>query len=95
MLREDSVEPRKGNLKSWNVSVANSTLIIIELEFDDSLYVSQGDQPDELLVQIKLQNFPDTLGQYLPDNILQIVDIPPQTSRSEARTFEKVGKTVS
>ena len=87
MLREDSVEPRKGNLKSWNVSVVNSTLIMIDLEFDDSLYVSQGDQPDELLVQINLKDFPDTLGRYLPDSILQMVDIPPQTSRSEAKTF--------
>ena len=50
MLRQESSETVSGNLTSWKVSSANSTLIMIDLEFDEPLYVSQNYQPDKLLV---------------------------------------------
>ena len=39
------------NLVSWTISSVTSKLILIDLEFDSPLQVSQGDAPDELVVQ--------------------------------------------
>jgi hypothetical protein len=35
-----------GNLTNWSVSDATSKEIKIDLEFDQPLHVSQGDEPD-------------------------------------------------
>ena len=47
------------NLVSWTISSVTSQLIVLDLEFDSPLQVSQGDSPDELVVQAQLSEYHD------------------------------------
>ena len=46
IVRSESGETQMGNLTNWSVSDATSKEIKIDLEFDQPLHVSQGDEPD-------------------------------------------------
>ena len=43
---ESEIEPIRANLTSWRAITVNSKRIEIELEFSNSLYVSQETLPD-------------------------------------------------
>ena len=47
------------NLVSWTVSSVSKRLIRLELEFESPLEVSQGDNPDILVVQAELSQYKD------------------------------------
>ena len=58
MLSGDSLETDE-NLVSWNVTSVERRLIRLDLEFESPLEVSQGDNPDILVVQAQLSQYPD------------------------------------
>ena len=66
------------NLVSWTVTSVTSQLILIDLEFDQPLRVSQEDYPDEIVVQASLSEYHDQEGQRLPISVLRTKSIPPQ-----------------
>lgn len=45
------------DLLSWAVSDVSSSIISIDLKFNDLLSVSQGDSPDLLLIKVCPQEF--------------------------------------
>ena len=47
------------------------------MNFDQPLYVSQGEQPDKLLVLLNLDGFKDINGGHLPRRLLKLKDLPP------------------
>ena len=53
MINGDT-EERDTNLRSWTVTHADSTRIDISLDFEKPLFVSTGDSPDLLFLQIDL-----------------------------------------
>ena len=87
MLRSESGDTQRGNLTNWTVSEASSKEIKIVLVFDQPLHVSQGEEPDQLLVVLNLDSFPDIYGRHLSPGLLKIKAIPPQASSSEAGTI--------
>ena len=87
MIRSESGETLRGNLTSWTVSNATSKEIKIELQFDQPLHVSQGDQPDKLLVMINFDGFNDIYGGNLLPRILKLKNLPPQIASSKAITI--------
>ena len=57
----------------------------LKLEFNQPIEVSQGDQPDFIVVQASLSEFPDENGNYLPDSFLKKMELPRMfTSHSQA-----------
>ena len=68
--------------------------MVIKISFDDSAEISQGDLPDQLLLQFQLQEF--SVDGKLPVNVLKQVDIPPQIeSEAVANTIESLGENIS
>ena len=91
MLRGDD-EVEDGNLLSWNIVSVGDKLIEIDLNFDQPLQVSQGDESDKLIVQVDLSQFPDEHGARLPISVNRIKDIPIQVkSKAEAEAIADAG----
>ena len=76
MLNGDSLEIDE-NLISWSIETVTSTLISLNLEFKSPLKVSQGDQPDQIVVQAGLSEFPDQNNSKLPISVVRTKNIPP------------------
>ena len=53
MLNGDSYEI-DSNMRSWTVTSADSTKINISLDFEKPIFVSTGEEPDLLFLQIFL-----------------------------------------
>ena len=64
------------NLLSWEIVSVSSTLIEIDLEFENPVQVSQGDNNDRLITQVALSRYPDENQNRLPASIYRIKDIP-------------------
>ena len=77
----------RGNLTGWIVTNVTSSEIYIDLKFDQPLYVSLGDKPDQLLVQLNLDCFTDIDGEQLLPGLIKINDLPPQISSNESLTI--------
>ena len=54
------------NLLGWTVVSVISTEIVIDLEFESKLEVSQSDDPDNLFIQANLELFKATNGKTFP-----------------------------
>ena len=54
---EDDEKQFEPNMDGWEVLLIDSSTIDIELNFTNPLYVSSGDKPDLLLVQIDLGEY--------------------------------------
>ena len=78
MLVSQDEETVDSNLLSWEVSSVTPTEIQLKLQFVDPLEVSQGGQPEFLLVQAQLGEFKDEFGRQLPEGIIKKREIPPQ-----------------
>ncbi len=92
MVREDLIEvlmldPEtdkiSDNLVSWTVSSLDSSSMVIDLGFKRPLHVSQGDIPDQLLVEIRFSRYKDIYGGSLPDNVFKMNNIPRQIGSEE------------
>ena len=64
------------NLLSWTIVKVTSQQIEISLKFERPLEVSQGDEPDKLLVQAGLSKFLDENLQRLEKSIVRMKEIP-------------------
>ena len=59
--------------------------MVINLEFNRPLLVSQGDKPDQLVIRMNFSRFKDVNGVALPDYDVKIKDMPLQVgSKAEA-----------
>ena len=65
------------NLLSWKLIELTPTLMKIEIVFERPLEVSQGERPDQIIVQVELSKYQDSNGLSLPCNVLRVKDIPP------------------
>ena len=75
MLKGDE-DVQDDNLKSWKIISVSPTLIEIDLEFENPVQVSQGDNNDRLITQVALSRYPDENQNRLPASINRIKDIP-------------------
>ena len=66
MMLSGETEEIDQNLKSWTVKSVYEKRINIELEFDQPLQVSQGDEPDKIVIQAGLSDFLDLNGKRIP-----------------------------
>ena len=48
----------------------------IKISFNNPLYISTGDEPDLVLIQIELGEFKDSNGQSLPLSVVKYIQIP-------------------
>ena len=46
------------------------------IEFESPIQVSQAESPDELVIQIGLNDFPDENGRRLPRSVVKTKKIP-------------------
>ena len=58
------------NLSGWDIVSVSSYSIEISLQFKEPLMVSQGDEVDQLFMDLRLSEFPDEHGATLPKVIL-------------------------
>lgn len=84
------------NLQSWQVVSISPTLIKVELEFKDPLQVSQGDTPDQVVIQAQLSQYPAENKLRLPASVVRSKDITPQIkSKAEAEAYESTASGAS
>ena len=60
------------HLVDWTVESVTPTLLSIQLDLDNPLFISQWDQPDLILVMINFANVTDKDGIQLPSNDLKM-----------------------
>ena len=59
--------------------------MVIDLEFNRPLLVSQGDKPDQLVIEMDFSRFKDMNGVGLPENDFLMKNMPRQIgSKAEA-----------
>ena len=75
MIKGDE-DVKDDNLRSWKIISVSPTLIEIDLEFENPVQVSQGDNNDRLITQVALSRYPDENQNRLPASINRIKDIP-------------------
>ena len=61
---------------NWTVINLDDSGIIIELNFKSSIEISQGDEPDLLLIQLDLSEFISESGQPLQESLVKYVNLP-------------------
>ena len=82
------------NLLNWTVTSVQQELIQIKLEFKQPLEVSQGDEPDYLVIQAQLSAFDDEFGQRLPESRIKRKDLPRMfASQSQAETINQASSS--
>ena len=90
---DEAIDP---NLLSWTINTVSSQLIEIKLEFERPLEISQGDEPEKLVVQAGLSRYLDQHLQRLEKSIVRMKDIPRQIgSASEAAAMASTGAATS
>ena len=63
-------------MNGWEILSFDSSTIDIELNFTNPLYVSSGDKPDLLLIQIDLGEYKSKRGVNMPESIVKYTEIP-------------------
>ena len=90
---DESVDP---NLLSWTISKVTSQQISINLEFERPLEISQGDEPEKIVVQAGLSRYLDQNLQRLEKSIVRMKDVPRQIgSAAEAEAMASTGAATS
>ena len=59
------------NLRSWEIITVSKDQIEIKLDFFAPLQVSQGEEPDILMLQLQLSDFPDEKNGVLPPQVFK------------------------
>ena len=77
MLSGDN-ETLEENLKSWSILSVSPNRISVSLDFESPLQVSQGEEPDKLIIEAKLSQYQDVHEQRLPFSVIRSKDIPLQ-----------------
>ena len=77
MLSGDN-ETLEENLRSWSIQSVSPKQISVSLDFVSPLHVSQGDEPDKLVIEAKLCQYQDEDEQRLPFSVIRFKDIPLQ-----------------
>ena len=77
MISKDDEEIDE-NLIDWSITSVSQRLITLKLVFEDPFDVSNGDLPDELVIQAELSEFPDQNNQRLPTCVVKSKIIPRQ-----------------
>ena len=80
------------NLLRWEIVSVNKEMVEIDLFFNRPLHVSQGDDPEKLIVQMQLSSFQEKNQATIPLVVNKIKDIRPQASSStEAEVLSDIG----
>ena len=70
-------------MDGWEILEIGPDGVSFSLNFTNPIYVSSGDEPDLLLVQINLSEFKDAEGNSLPETVIKYISIPTQMSSLE------------
>ena len=64
------------NLHHWRVTSISPVKLSLRLTFENPFEVSQGDEPDNLLVRFKRGKFTDLDGLSLPPDLTKMANLP-------------------
>jgi len=83
-------------MDGWDLLGFGPNGIDFRLNFTKPIYISTGDEPDLLLIQLDLSDYKDVNGQSLPDSVVKYMPIPSQmSSQEEAEAVTEQGSTTS
>ena len=83
-------------MDGWDLVSFGPDGIDLRLNFTNSIYISTGEEPDLLLIQLDLSNYKDENGESLPASIVKYYPIPTQMrSQEEAEQVKSQGTTAS
>ena len=63
-------------MDGWDLLSFGPDGIDFRLNFTNPIYISTGDEPDLLLIQLDLSDYKDVNGQSLPDSVVKYLPIP-------------------
>lgn len=63
-------------MKGWELISLDGDGFELQLNFTNPLFVSSGDEPDLLLIQLDLSSFEDENGNSLPSSVVKYMPIP-------------------
>ena len=64
------------NLVDWQLVTIDPEKLEIDLEFREPIQVSQGENPDRILIQVEMEGYKDENGNSLPPGLLKQKEIP-------------------
>ena len=83
-------------MDGWDLVSFGPDGIDLRLNFTNSIYISTGEEPDLLLIQLDLSDYKDENGESLPASIVKYYPIPTQMrSQEEAEQVKSQGTTAS
>ena len=80
------------NLHHWRVTSISPVKLSLRLTFENPLEVSQGDEPDNLLVRFKRGKFTDLDGLSLPPDLTKMANLPSQALASHVPALEAISE---
>ena len=84
-MREDFIEvilfdPEEDkisdNLAAWYIIYIDSRSIVIDLDITRPLLISQGDNPDQLLISLNFLSVEDIYGAHMTEKVFKMVNMP-------------------
>ena len=70
MFVDGDLKAVNDNLSGWNIVSVDQNSIEVSLQFKEPLMVSQGDEADQLLIELRISEYTDEHGAALPEVIL-------------------------